>query len=362
MCVTFPHHQTDVAPARPSSRKVDGRFQNALPRPRLGLWEGLKLTLSFFFRKPPNTVPDRAIPVKPLTRAQLDAAPDASAYRLGHSTVLLKLRGRYWLTDPVFSLRASPVQWAGPQRFHAPPIAIDDLPPIAGVILSHNHYDHLDRAAVLRLDARTERFITPLGVGDQLIRWGIDASKVQQLDWWQATEMHGLHLTATPAQHFSGRGVSDGDRSLWASWVIRDDTLRVFFSGDSGYFDGFKAIGDALGPFDLTMIETGAYDPRWAFVHMLPEQTLQAHLDLRGRCLLPIHNGTFDLAMHAWDDPFHRITALATASDVALALPPMGARVDLRAPAGIEPWWREGGTVEDVAWPRHRPGAASRPT
>jgi L-ascorbate metabolism protein UlaG (beta-lactamase superfamily) len=226
----------------------------------------------------------------------LDAAPDRSLFRLGHSTILLKLRGQYWLTDPVFSERASPVQWMGPARFHAPPISIDELPPIAGVILSHNHYDHLDHAAVMQLAGKTARFIAPLGVGDQLIAWGVDASKVEQLDWWQSTEANGLRLTATPGQHFSGRGLGDSDRSLWASWVIQDGDFRIFFSGDTGYFDGFKAIGEKYGPFDLTMIETGAYDPRWAFVHMQPEQTLQAHLDLRGKWLLPIHNGTFDLA------------------------------------------------------------------
>ncbi|CUI30753.1 metal-dependent hydrolase [Achromobacter xylosoxidans] len=240
----------------------------------------------------------------------------------------------------MFSERASPVQWAGPARFHAPPIALDDLPPIAGVILSHNHYDHLDRAAVTRLAARTGRFIAPLGVGDQLIAWGVDPAKVEQLDWWQSTEVEGLRLTATPAQHFSGRGLTDGDRSLWASWVIDDAGMRIFFSGDSGYFDGFKAIGDAFGPFDLTLMETGAYDKRWAFVHMQPEETLQAHLDLRGRWLLPIHNGTFDLAMHAWQEPFERIAALAAERGVALATPEMGERLDLAAPHPGSPWWR----------------------
>jgi L-ascorbate metabolism protein UlaG (beta-lactamase superfamily) len=243
----------------------------------------------------------------------------------------------------VFSERASPVQWMGPARFHAPPISIDELPPIAGVILSHNHYDHLDHAAVMQLAGKTARFIAPLGVGDQLIAWGVDASKVEQLDWWQSTEANGLRLTATPGQHFSGRGLGDSDRSLWASWVIQDGDFRIFFSGDTGYFDGFKAIGEKYGPFDLTMIETGAYDPRWAFVHMQPEQTLQAHLDLRGKWLLPIHNGTFDLALHAWQQPFERITALAAAKNVPVATPMMGEALDMQAPQAGTRWWE---TVE----------------
>jgi len=328
-------------PSHPESpQHRAGRFHNASPRPPMGAWQTVKLFWAFLFAKPANTTPDRPIPVRPITRAQLDAAPDRSLYRLGHSTILLKLRGRYWLTDPVFSERASPVQWAGPARFHAPPIAIDDLPPIAGIILSHNHYDHLDRHAVLQLAGKTDRFITPLGVGDQLIAWGIDPQRVEQLDWWQSTVVDGLRLSATPAQHFSGRGLTDGDKSLWASWVIQDGDFRVFFSGDSGYFDGFKAIGAAHGPFDLTLMETGAYDKRWAFVHMQPEETLQAHLDLRGRNLLPIHNGTFDLAMHAWQEPFERIAALAAAQGVVLVTPEMGERVDMSAPRVGNAWWR----------------------
>ncbi|WP_409558255.1 MBL fold metallo-hydrolase [Achromobacter animicus] len=325
-----------------SPQQRDGRFSNPRPRPAMGFWKGVKLAWTVLFAKPRGTVPDITIPVRALDRAALEAAPDRSLYRLGHSTILMKLRGRFWLTDPVFSERASPVQWAGPARFHAPPISIEDLPPIAGVILSHNHYDHLDRAAIAKLADKTARFIAPLGVGDQLVAWGIDPARVEQLDWWQSTDVDGLRLTATPAQHFSGRGLTDSDRSLWASWVIQDADLRVFFSGDTGYFDGFKAIGDAYGPFDLTLMETGAYDERWAFVHMQPEETLQAHLDLRGRWLLPIHNGTFDLALHPWEQPFERIVALAQEHAVSLATPMMGQRVDIDAPEAGTLWWREG--------------------
>jgi len=318
----------------------DGRFHNPRPRPPTGFWKGLKLMGTFLFAKPDGTVPKRTIPVQTLSRADLEAAPNGSVYRLGHSTVLLKLRDRYWLTDPVFSERASPVQWAGPARFHAPPISIEELPPIAGVILSHNHYDHLDHAAVLKLAGKTARFVAPLGVGRQLIAWGVDPAKVDELDWWQSIDIDGLRLTATPAQHFSGRGLSDTDKTLWVSWVIQDAAMKIFFSGDSGYFDGFKAIGDLFGPFDLTMIETGAYDQRWKFVHMLPEETLQAHIDLRGRWLMPIHNGTFDLALHAWEEPFERISALAAERAASIATPVMGARLDVGAPDVGSPWWR----------------------
>jgi L-ascorbate metabolism protein UlaG (beta-lactamase superfamily) len=238
----------------------------------------------------------------------------------------------------------------GPKRFHQPPIALHDLPPIRGVILSHDHYDHLDRASIQYLATTAEVFLTPLGVGDRLIDWGVDATKVHQLDWWESIDIDGLQMTATPAQHFSGRGLFDGNRTLWASWVIVDDTLRVFFSGDTGYFDGFKAIGERLGPFNITLLETGAYDAQWPYVHMQPEQTVQAHQDLRGDWLMPIHNGTFDLAMHGWQEPFERVTALATERGIALATPRMGERLDLTAPHTGKRWWRNAKNVVSDQW------------
>lgn len=337
---TSVHPAPTLAGALHVSRHQRGVYHNVAPKPPLGFWTSLKLTWRFLFAKPAGTVPDRPIPVHALSRTDLLAAPDHSLYRLGHSTLLFKLGGRFILTDPVFCQRASPVQWAGPARFHAAPISCDDLPPIDVVLLSHNHYDHLDRSAIRALTAKTRYFVTPLGVGDQLIGWDVPANKVRQLDWWQSVMLDGVNLVATPAQHFSGRGLFDADKTLWASWVISDERLRLFFSGDSGYFGGFDEIGRRFGPFDLTLLETGAYDEHWPFVHMTPEETLQAHRDLRGRCLLPIHNGTFDLALHPWHEPFERIASLAQAAAVPLSTPEMGERVDLHAPHGGREWWR----------------------
>ncbi|MET0293012.1 MAG: MBL fold metallo-hydrolase [Steroidobacteraceae bacterium] len=322
-----------------ASPHSDGRFRNRaarLPGPKL-TWKDM---WDFFFNKPANTRPAGAIEVVPLTRAALEAAPDRSLFRLGHSTLLIKLRDGFWITDPVFAERASPVQWAGPKRFHAPPIALEDLPPLRGVVLSQDHNDHLEPDTLKKLAARAEVFLAPLGVGDRLIAWGVPAAKVKQFDWWQGTTIDGVQFTATPAQHFSGRGLMDGDKTLWASWVIVDGEHRYFFSGDGGYFDGFAEIGRRFGPFDVAMVETGAYDKRWAYVHMLPEETVRAHQDLRGRTLLPIHNGTFDLAMHAWDDPFERVSKLAAELGIALSTPRMGERVDLTAPQPTQAWWR----------------------
>ncbi|NVD96960.1 MBL fold metallo-hydrolase [Massilia sp. BJB1822] len=322
-----------------SPQQKEGKFRNPVAMNQMGLRKALGIWWKFAFDKPAGTVPTQAIPVQTISRAQLLAAPDNSLYRLGHSTVLLKLHGQFWLTDPVFSERASPVQWAGPARFHAPPINIEELPPIRGVILSHDHYDHLDYAAIQQLADKVEVFLTPLGVGDRLIGWGVPAAKVRQLDWWQTTTVDGLRLSATPAQHFSGRTPFDGNKTLWASWVIDSGDLRIFFSGDSGYFKGFKEIGDKHGPFDLTLLETGAYDPQWPDVHMQPEETLQAHKDLRGKVLLPIHNGTFDLALHAWDDPFQRIAALAAEHGQTLATPEIGQMLNISGPEPTGAWW-----------------------
>jgi len=259
---------------------------------------------------------------------------------LGHSTVLIEIDGWRVLTDPVWGPRASPSRFLGPKRFQPVPVELRELPPLDAVVLSHDHYDHLDRATVEYLADRAELFLAPLGVGDRLTAWGVPADKVRQLDWWQETEVDGLRFIATPAQHFSGRGMFDGDKTLWASWAIIDGDLRVFFSGDTGYFDGFKAIGERLGPFDVTFIETGAYDPQWPYVHMQPTESVQAHVDLRGRWMMPIHNGTFDLAMHRWQDPFEQVSALAAERSVALSTPRMGERLALDAPHAGERWWR----------------------
>ncbi len=236
----------------------------------------------------------------------------------------------------------------GPQAFSCPPISLDELPSLEAVILSHNHYDHLDQKTVLQLAAKTRHFLAPLGVGDLLVKWGVPASKVQQLDWWQEAQLAGIRFIATPCQHFSGRGLFDHNLTLWVSWVMIIDEVRIFFSGDSGYFDGFKLIGEQFGPFDLTLMETGAYNVDWPDVHMQPEQTLQAHIDLKGRWLLPVHNGTFDLAFHAWHEPFDRIVALAEQRNILITTPLMGEAFNLLQPHPGRAWWLDVQTMQDA--------------
>jgi L-ascorbate metabolism protein UlaG (beta-lactamase superfamily) len=327
-------------PAFQSAQFRDGQFRNVVPPQQPGGWQLLKLWWQFMFKDQSRTVPPQALPVTPLTPDQLQQSADGSIWRLGHSTVLMKLNGKFWITDPVFSERASPVQWAGPKRFLPTPISLEELPPLAAVVLSHDHFDHLDRETVVKLAAKTSMFLAPLGVGDHLVRWGIPAHKIQQLDWWQTVELEGLQFTATPAQHFSGRSFFARNPTLWASWVIYTGTHRIFFSGDTGYFDGFAEIGRRHGPFDLTLLEASAYDKRWQGVHMLPEQVMRAHQDLRGEWLLPIHNATFDLAFHSWDEPMEKMLALSAQHGIRLTMPRIGEPVRLDHYQVAQAWWR----------------------
>lgn len=323
-----------------SSIQTNDRFRNAKDLPGIGFVGGVKALWRNLTEKSALAQPNAPLDVVPLAAEDLHEAPDRSLWRLGHSTVLLKLDGKFWLTDPVFAERVSPVGFAGPRRFHAAPITPDALPPIEAVILSHDHYDHLDRETVLAIQEKVGVFLAPLGVGDRLIDWGIPAAKVRQLDWWEETQVGALRLIATPAQHFSGRSLTDGNSTLWASWVLIAPQGRIFFSGDSGYFAGFKAIGERFGPFDVTLIENGAYNEAWADIHMQPAQTVQAHIDLRGKWLVPIHNGTFDLALHAWTDPMERVAALAARSDIQLGTPRFGERFAIDEAERGYAWWR----------------------
>jgi L-ascorbate metabolism protein UlaG (beta-lactamase superfamily) len=324
----------------PYSRKLGGKFQNTKDTQIRSLAKLPVIAKEWLTAKHKLSEPKAGvIPVLPINRGRLQHGEGLSFYRLGHSSILLSMVGQWWLIDPVFSKRASPVQWAGPKRFHPSPIKIKDLPPITGVIISHDHYDHLDKQTIKQLKSKVKNFIVPLGVDAHLRAWGVDAKKIHALDWWQTMHIAGVDLTATPAQHFSGRGISDGDETLWASWAIKSKTESVFYSGDGGYFDGFKVIGEQLGPFDLTFIETGAYNKTWENVHMLPEQSVQAHLDVQGQYMVPVHNSTFDLSLHAWYEPLERVSAAAQSNKVQLLTPMLGQRLNLEQSEN-DAWWR----------------------
>ena len=313
---------------------------NPLTQPGVGAWT---IWTRFLFATKVGTVPVDAIPVRPLTLAHLESLdPEANqVVRLGHSSHLLKLRGKYWLIDPVFGDRVSPFSFVGPKRFRAPPLSLQELPPIEGLILSHDHYDHLDAPTIEYLALRVQRYFVPLGVKARLMDMGVPAERVHELDWWQGISHAGVRVTATPAQHFSGRSPTDRNRTLWASWVIESGEHRIYYSGDSGYFGGFKQIGDRFGGFDLVLIENGAYDANWPAMHMTPEESVQAFQDLRGKTLFSIHNSAFDLAFHTWRDPLDRVATLAAAKDIELATPEIGEVVTVGRPRSNKRWWQD---------------------
>jgi len=316
----------------------DGRFRNVADT-RAGSLRAVMR--EFWLNRGIRRKPRHALPVTPV-RADVLSSPASQALRvtwLGHSTALIEIDGVHLLTDPVLSERASPLPFAGPKRFTPPALTVAQLPRIDAVLLSHDHFDHLDRHTIRALAGKVQRFYTPLGVGKRLIAWGVDAARVVELDWWQQANFGPLTLAATPAQHFSGRGLRDGNSTLWASWCVLGTRERLFFSGDTGMHAGFAEIGERYGPFDLTLIECGAYNELWPDVHMQPEQSIVAHQLVRGHTMMPVHWGTFDLAMHRWDEPAERIRALAAEQGVRLVQPRPGETV--RPDSVLQsPWWR----------------------
>lgn len=273
---------------------------------------------------------------------------------LGHSTVLLEIDGKRVLTDPVWGERASPFPFLGPKRFQPVPVAIDALPELDVIVISHDHYDHLDYVSVRALAALNVPFVTSLGVGARLEAWGIPAERIIELDWWENTTVKGLTITAAPSHHFSGRTLRDRNSTLWSSFAIRGERHAVFFSGDTGLAPHFADIGQRLGPFDLVMIEVGAFHPSWGSVHLGPDNALKAWQQLGSGSFLPIHWATFNLAMHAWDEPAEVLLANATEG---LMMPLLGEPIEPAFMEEVQPWWRK---VEQARWKGSTLQVASR--
>lgn len=265
---------------------------------------------------------------------------------LGHATALIEIDGYRVLTDPVWAQRCSPSDTLGPKRLHPPPVQLEALPAIDAVVISHDHYDHLDIDTVHAL-AHTQRarFVVPLGVGAHLRAWGVPEHRVVELDWDEQTRIGELTLACTPARHFSGRFLSR-NATLWASWVFAGPEHRVYFGGDTGYTTSFSQIGSDHGPFDVTLLPVGAYNAAWPDVHMNPEEAVRAHIDLNGLnptsagLLVPIHWATFRLAPHPWAEPVERLLVAAADAGVAVAVPKPGERVQPTAALEFDPWWR----------------------
>lgn len=295
-----------------------------------------------YFQKHPHTDPVQAFRQFKTVLPLLNTLPDncVRATWLGHSSTLIEIDGKRFLTDPLWYERASPFRHVGPKRFFPNPIEIKDLPKIDYILLSHDHYDHLDKKAILFLAGKKIPVITMLGVGQRLIDWGVPKKQVTSLDWWENISLSdNFTVTAAPARHFSGRCLNDRFKTLWGSFAIRGPKYNVYFGGDSGYYKGFAEIGERLGPFDLTMLEIGAYNKEWKVIHMEPEAAIQAHIDLRGGLLLPIHWGTFNLAFHSWKEPVERLIKEAERKKIPLLLPQPGQTLSIHQGAYNSKWW-----------------------
>lgn len=279
---------------------------------------------------------------------------------LGHSTVLIEIDGWRVLTDPVWGARASPTRIAGPRRFQPVPVRLSALPAIDLVVVSHDHYDHLDYPTIRKLAATGVPFVTSLGVGAHLEAWGVAPDRITELDWWETHRVagSGLTVTAAPSQHFSGRALKDRNATLWSSLVIRGTRHAVFFSGDTGLTSQYAEIRDRLGPFDLVMLEVGAFHPAWGHIHLGPDNALKAHAMLGGGAFLPVHWGTFNLALHAWDAPAETLFAHAAQHDAQLVMPRLGEPVEPAHAPPVTPWWRG---VDESRRARPQPPAAEPP-
>lgn len=289
-------------------------------------------------REPPSPIPVQAV-----NPALLTAPPPARGLRafwIGHASTYVEVDGLRLLLDPVFAERVSPLP-VGPRRFHAPPIALTDLPKIDLVLISHDHYDHLDMGTVRQLSRRGSRFLVPLGIGAHLERWGVPPAQIDELEWWQERTLGGVRVVCTPTRHYSGRGLDNRSSTLWSSWSVVGPQHRFFYSGDTGYGQLFRDIGARLGPFDMAFIKVGAYGPgaAWTDIHMTPEQAVQVHLDVRARRMFPVHWSTFNLAYHAWDEPIKRTLAEASRLGVDLVTPRVGEMVDADRPFKSARWW-----------------------
>ena len=286
-------------------------------------------------------VPAGPLPIEnPLARWNTPNETGLRVTRLVHSTLLIEIDGARILTDPVWAQRASPVAFAGPKRFHAPPVPLAALPLLDAVIISHDHYDHLDRATIYALAKTPVPFITSLGLGAPLEKWGVPADRITELDWWESTTVRGVVITAAPAQHFSGRGFTDRNATLWSSFNLRGPTRDFFYGADSGLTDEYTEIAARLGPFDMVSLEIGAWHPAWGDIHLGPTNAISAYRMLGSGILLPIHWGTFNLAGHPWTEPAETILRGATAAGIRLAMPKYGEPVEPSRLGEVDPWWR----------------------
>ncbi|MEI9943989.1 MAG: MBL fold metallo-hydrolase [Chitinophagaceae bacterium] len=315
-----------------------GAFQNTSPTPMkpegVSYWKMLRE----FFKKHPETAPPAKLPfVKTDLKTINSQAPGIVWF--GHSSYLIRIENKNFLIDPVFSGNAAPFSFMVKAFSGGNEYKVDDMPSIDYLVLTHDHYDHLDFKTLRKLRGKVSHICCSLGIGAHLKYWGFDKEKITELDWWQTTPLeNNMQLTATPARHFSGRGLKRG-QSLWSSFVLKTPTHNLFLGGDSGYDTHFKEIGNKFGPFDIALLEAGQYNTLWPFIHMMPEETVQAAVDLKAKTLLPVHWAKFRLAMHPWNEPVKRVLAKAKELNMNVVTPRIGEPVNIETEFINTNWW-----------------------
>lgn len=333
---------SDLNQYQSSPQLQHGSFVNAQPYQKQVTVGGALATIYDIARPIPELRPSSALPVHVITAPELEGQDDLVVW-YGHSTILLKIDGKWILIDPIFSDAAAPMGWIGTKRYNMGSMTeLLQLPQIDVVLLSHDHYDHLDYKTIMGLKHKISQFVVPLGVGSHLQKWGFKSNQIHELDWWQKVTQGDITFVATPARHYTGRRVGMKNKTLWSSWVIKGSKHHIFFSGDTGYSSTqFIKIGEKYGPFDLTLIECGQYDERWKEIHMFPEQSLQAHLDVQGAVMLPIHWAAYTLAFHPWKEPIERLLHAARGEPRAVIATPLIGQVNKieSIARSYDPWW-----------------------
>ena len=297
-------------------------------------------SLKEYFKKE-GKAPTGEIPVHKLQKSHFESKDTATKFTwFGHSAVLLETEGKKIFIDPMLGDVPAPVSFLGPKRYNPElPMSADSLPELDIVLISHDHYDHLDYESIKKLKDKTKLFITPLGVGAHLRSWGVQSEKIIELDWWESTIVDSMNIAVTPSRHFSGRGISDRNTTQWCSFVIQTNNKNIYFSGDGGYGTHFKEIGDKYGPFDICFLECGQYNKQWAQIHMMPEEVIDANTDLRGKHIVPIHWGAFTLALHAWTEPVDRLLQSAEGKNVSIVTPEIGKTTSIKDEISTKYWW-----------------------
>ena len=322
----------------------EGKFVNLIPTREMMVGSVPSVMWQFLFHKSPQAAPPGPLPTQALDSLAITRkTPEMVRVTwFGHSASLVEMAGQNILLDPMLSVEMGPVSWATPRRYNRNlAIAPEKLPPIAAVLISHDHYDHLDYETIRKIKDKVGHFYVPLGIGPHLRAWGVAPAKIVEMNWGDSTKIPGLTLRCTPSRHFSGRGLGNRNSTLWCSWVVQGASKRVFYTGDGGYGPHFAAIGRQYGPFDLALVECGQYNESWAEIHMRPEQSVQAARDVRAAVMLPVHWGAFTESLHAWNEPVTRATAEAARLGQVMTTPHLGEPVILGNKLPQQRWWEK---------------------